>query len=78
MQGTAQIEGFDYYKFEFRAAGSDAEWAFLQRHDEPVVGGVLGAWDVSMLPNGEYEFRLVVVRRDGNYKLCATRVIVQH
>jgi len=78
VQGTAQIENFDYYKFEFRAAGSEAEWAFLQRHDQPVVGGVLGTWDVSMLPNGEYEFRLVVVRRDGNYKICATRVIVQH
>lgn len=78
VQGTAQIEDFDYYKFEFRAAGSEAEWAFLQRYDQPVVGGVLGTWDVGMLPNGEYEFRLVVVRRDGNYKLCATRVSVQH
>lgn len=78
VQGTAHIEDFDYYKFEFRVAGSEGEWAFLQRHDQPVVGGVLGTWDVSVLPNGEYEFRLVVVRRDGNYKICATRVIVQH
>lgn len=78
VQGTAQIEDFDYYKFEFRAAGSETEWAFLQRHDQPVVGGVLGTWDVSVLPNGEYDFQLVVVRRDGNYKLCSTRVIVQH
>jgi hypothetical protein len=78
VQGTAQIEDFEYYKFEFRAAGSGADWAFLQRHDQPVAGGVLGTWDVSALPNGEYEFQLVVVRRDGNYKLCATRVIVEH
>jgi len=78
VRGTAQIEDFDYYKFEFRAAGSEGEWAFLQRYDEPVVSGVLGTWDVSRLPDGEYEFRLVVVRRDGNYKLCATRVVVRH
>lgn len=78
VKGTANIEGFDYYKFEFRAAGSEAEWAFLQRHDQPVVDGLLGTWDVSMLPPGEYEFRLVVVRKDGNYKICSTRVIVQH
>lgn len=78
VRGTAQIADFDYYKFEFRGAGLESEWAFLQRHDEPVVEGLLGTWDVSMLPNGEYEFRLVVVRRDGNYKICATRVIVQH
>jgi hypothetical protein len=78
VQGTAQIQDFDYYKFEFRAAGSEAAWAFLQRHDQPVAGGMLGTWDVSALPNGEYEFRLVVVRRDGNYKICGTRVIIQH
>ena len=78
VHGTAQIADFDYYKFEFRGAGLHSEWAFLQRHDEPVVEGMLGTWDVSMLPNGEYEFRLVVVRRDGNYKICATRVIIQH
>jgi len=78
IQGTAQIEDFDYYKFEFRAVGAEADWAFLQRHDQPVAGGVLGTWDVSMLADGEYEFRLVVVRRDGNYKICATQVIIQH
>jgi hypothetical protein len=78
VQGTAQIQDFDYYKFEFRAAGSEAAWAFLQRHDQPVAGGMLGTWDVSALPNGEYEFRLVVVRRDGNYKICGTQVIIQH
>jgi hypothetical protein len=78
VQGTAQIQDFDYYKFEFRAARSGAEWAFLQRHDQPMAGEMLGTWDVSMLPNGEYEFRLVVVRRDGNYKVCGTRVTIQH
>ncbi|MEA3345530.1 MAG: hypothetical protein U9Q78_04700 [Chloroflexota bacterium] len=78
VKGTANLQDFDYYKFEFRAAGSEAEWAFLQRQDKPVVNGVLGTWDVSALPSGEYEFRLVVVRKDGNYKICATQVIVQH
>ena len=78
VRGVAQIEDFDYYKFEFRGADTEGEWAFLQRHDQSIAGGVLGTWDVSMLANGEYEFRVVVVRRDGNYKLCATRVIVQH
>jgi hypothetical protein len=78
VRGTAQIPDFDYYKFEFRSAGSQGEWAFLQRHDQPVSGGVLGVWDAGVLPDGEYEFRLVVVRRDGNYDICATRVIIQH
>ena len=78
VQGTAEIQDFDYYKFEFRGTGSEGEWAFLQRYDQPVSGGSLGAWNAGALPDGEYEFRLVVVRRDGNYKICTTRVIVQH
>lgn len=73
--GTASIDAFDYYKFEFRVPGGD--WSFIQRFDVPVVGGVLGAWNTDTVAPGEYEFRLVVVDGTGNYpEPCTLRLIV--
>jgi YbbR domain-containing protein len=75
--GSANVDGFDYYKFEFRPEGV-SEWSFLQRFNEPVTEGLLGVWDTSPLPPGNYWFRLVVVKKDGNYLApCQVPVIVQ-
>ena len=73
--GSAKIESFDYYKFEFRHEGA-YEWSFLQRFEEPVVDGFLGVWDTSALPAGNYWLRLVVVKKDANYELCQVPVTV--
>jgi hypothetical protein len=55
-----------------------SEWSFLQRFEEPVTDGLLGVWDTSHLPPGNYWFRLVVVKKDGNYvEPCRVPVIVQ-
>jgi micrococcal nuclease len=77
IRGSADIDDFDYYKFEFREeAGGD--WAFLARFDTRVRDGVLGYWDVSALPAGAYDFRLVVVNRSGNYpEPCQARVVIE-
>jgi hypothetical protein len=64
--GSARIDNFDYYKFEYRPLGS-AGWTFLQSFSTPVNGGVLGAWDTGTVEPGQYEFRLVVVDATGNY-----------
>jgi YbbR domain-containing protein len=75
--GSANIEGFDYYKFEFKREGA-LEWSFLERFEEPVEDGVLGVWDTSLLQSGVYLFRLVVVDTSGNYpEPCEVRVIVR-
>ncbi|MFQ5610788.1 MAG: hypothetical protein ACE5H9_01495 [Anaerolineae bacterium] len=65
LVGSASIENFDYYKFEFRAAGGD--WNFIQHFETPVIGGILGAWNTDTVPPGEYELRLVVVDATGNF-----------
>lgn len=75
--GSAHVDDFGYYKFEFRPAGI-SEWSFLQRFDEPVADGLLGVWDTSPLAPGNYWFRLVVVKKDGNYLApCQVPIIIQ-
>jgi YbbR domain-containing protein len=75
--GSAQVDNFGYYKFEFRPEGV-SEWSFLQRFEEPVVDGLLGVWDTTTLLPGNYWFRLVVVKKDGNYiEPCQVPVNIQ-
>ena len=76
--GSANIPDFDYYKFEFRQAGSP-EWAWLPSHDTPVADGLLGVWDTTALPAGTYGFRLVVVDKTGNHPPpCEVTVTIVH
>lgn len=81
ITGSAYVDavddGFGYYKFEVRPVGA-SEWSFLQRFEEPVADGLLGVWDTSTLPAGSYLFRLVVVKKDGNYlEPCQVPVVIQ-
>ena len=64
--GSASIPDFSYYKFEFQGNGF-GDWTFIQRFDNSINGGILGAWDTRSVPSGDYEFRLVVVDKTGNY-----------
>ena len=72
ISGTANIDKFDHYKFEYRREGA-TEWSFVERFEEPVVDGFLGIWDTPNL-SGDYWFRLEVVKIDGNYKRCEVQV----
>ncbi|UCC85934.1 MAG: hypothetical protein JSV81_13855 [Anaerolineales bacterium] len=76
--GSANIPDFWYYKFEFRGNGF-GDWTFIQRFDNPISGGILGAWDTRSVPSGDYEFRLVVVEKTGNYpEPCVLLLSVQN
>jgi len=78
IRGSANIDSFSYYKFEFRSKGAP-QWSFLQRFDEPVADGLLGVWDTSPLPAGACLFRLVVVDKTGNYpEPCEVEVTIEH
>jgi hypothetical protein len=77
VSGAANIDNFDYYKFEFRVPPS-GEWSFIARYDNPVPEGVLGTWNTDTVSPGEYDFRLVVVDTIGNFpEPCVIRLIVQ-
>ncbi len=77
VTGVANIDNFDYYKFEFRVPGG--EWSFIERYENAVPGGgVLGSWNSDTVVPGEYEFRLVVVDNIGNFpEPCVVRLIVE-
>ena len=77
IMGSAAIDNFQYYKFEFRDP-STGEWIFISRFDNMVPSGVLGPWNSDTLTPGEYDFRLVVVDNTGNFpEPCVIRVRVQ-
>ena len=75
IEGTANIENFAFYKYEFRPASSDQVWQAVSAGTTPVVDDLLGTWDTSLVPAGEYAFRLVVTDTSGNAPLpCEIQV----
>jgi hypothetical protein len=78
LVGTANIPDFWYYKFEFRGSGF-GDWTFIQQFETPINGGILGSWDTRSVPSGDYEFRLVVVEKSGNYpEPCVLQLTIQN
>jgi hypothetical protein len=78
VMGTAKIDGFDYYKFEYRRAGDATDtWHWIASFYTPVEDGFLGTWDVSGLPADRYILRLTVVNTEGNYPFPPCEVTVQ-
>ncbi len=76
--GTANTPNMQYYKLEFRPAGTSMEFAYITDQDRP-ADGVLGMWDTSPLPDGAYTLRLVVVDNTGNYPPpCEVTINVVH
>lgn len=76
--GSANIDNFWYYKFEFRGNGF-GDWTFIQRFENAINGGILAAWDTRSVPSGNYELRLVVVDKTGNYpEPCVVQLSVQN
>ena len=79
ITGSADIDNFGYYKFEFKSEGA-TEWSFIQRFEDRVVDGILGTWPIPpSLPAGACTFRLVVVDKTGNYpEPCEVQVTIEH
>jgi hypothetical protein len=77
--GTASLPEFSFYKFEIQWPDSE-EWVTLQSFEQPVAGGVLGAWDTTpeAYSPGTYKFRLVVVDKTGNFPdPCVISVVLE-
>ena len=81
VRGTANVENFWYYKFEYRKDDGQQNWiTYDGLKNTPVVNGALGEWDLNalQLPDGWYWFRVVIVDRTGNYPPpCEMRLYVR-
>jgi serine/threonine protein kinase len=68
IEGTAQIEKFQFYKIEIATGEEPAAWSVVhETHDKPVEAGRLEELNSADLPNGVYWLRLVVVDQTGNF-----------
>lgn len=81
VRGTANVDNFWYYKFEYRKDDGQENWiTYDSLKYTPVENGVLGEWDLIalQLPDGWYWFRVVIVDWSGNYPPpCEMRVYVR-
>lgn len=66
IEGTANIENFAFYKYEFRSLVGETDWQPVSAGTAPVVEARLGSWDTSLVEPGPYALRLVVTDTAGN------------
>jgi hypothetical protein len=77
ITGTANIENFAFYKIEYLSTEPDSIWRAISAGTEMVMDDVLGTWDTSLVPTGDYRFRLVVTDTAGNAPLpCVVQIRV--
>jgi hypothetical protein len=66
VMGAANLPNMQYYKVEFRPAGTSAAFSYITGQPRS-ADGVLGVWNTAAVPDGTYTVRLVVVDETGNY-----------
>jgi hypothetical protein len=77
--GTATHENFQYYKIEYASGANvdpNAAYAYLGGANVQVTGGLLASFDSTILDNGAYTLKLMVVDRDGNFPPPCTVTVV--
>ena len=65
ISGTTSIRNLWYWKAEISAGGQ--HWASLYRSEAPVVDGVLVRLNLTTIPAGAQQIRLMAVDGTGNY-----------
>jgi hypothetical protein len=75
IRGTADIENFAFYSFEYISLVPGSTWRAIAAWTTPRVDDELGRWDTRLVTPGEYAFRLVVTDTSGNGPVpCVIRV----
>lgn len=64
ISGTVDIPNFGFYKFEMKLQDSQ-DWLTILAGNEPKRESVLGTWNTSLLPPGNYQLGLVVTDNQG-------------
>ncbi len=65
VTGTINVAGFQSYELYFSSTAATSGAAFLiQRSSQPVIEGIIGEWDTSILTDGDYNLYLLVTTDD--------------
>lgn len=72
ITGTANIPNFAFYKIEYLGSEPGSIWRAISAGTIPITDDLLGTWDTSLVPTGDYRFRLVVTDTAGNAPLPCT------
>lgn len=68
IQGTANIEAFQFYKIEYGMGEAPDQWNSIgDVQTTPVVNGTLAVWITAGFPESVYKLRLTVVDVSGNF-----------
>ena len=80
IRGTANIDGFQFYKIEYSMGEEPGNWNVVgDPVRQPVVNGVLGELDTMTLPNGSCWIQLTVVDRTGNFPAPSrVRIVIEN
>jgi hypothetical protein len=62
LEGTTNVPGFGFYKYEYGQPGQE-NWVTIAAGNEIKIKAEIGAWNITQLPQGDYELRLVVVNQ---------------
>lgn len=62
LEGTTNVPGFGFYKYEYGQPGQE-NWVTIAAGNEIKTKAEIGTWNISQLPQGDYELRLVVVNQ---------------
>jgi hypothetical protein len=61
IAGTVDINGFQSYMLEFAFEGNaESSWFPITQSATPIINGILGEWDTSLLIDQTYALRLTV------------------
>jgi hypothetical protein len=62
LEGTTNVPGFGFYKYEYGQPGQE-NWVTIAAGNEIKIKAEIGTWNITQLPQGDYELRLVVVNQ---------------
>jgi len=65
--GPGSAVEFDRYELAWSSSDS-AEWTLIHQSQSPIYEGVLGNWDTSGMPQGDYRLRLSIIATNDSHE----------
>ena len=66
VRGSSAGEGFSSYFVQFSTSSNPDSWFSVIESTSPISNGVLAEWDTTIISDGDYNIRLVVLFENGD------------